>query len=109
MCKSLDLSTGFEIHGVEKLINRLKVVHNYKKLLIVWIRLCITVDCVEKRVEINNNSKETVYKFVEKTVDDFGLIGGMDKNKRRLSQQEVDLAETALFNDYFPTIALMAL
>ena len=36
------------------------------KLLIVWITLCITVDFVEKCVEISCNHKQAVNKIVEK-------------------------------------------
>ena len=36
------------------------------KLLIVWITLCITVDFVEKCVEISCNHKQAVNKTVEK-------------------------------------------
>ena len=36
------------------------------KLLIVWITLCITVDFVEKCVDISCNNKQAVNKIVEK-------------------------------------------
>ena len=53
------------------------------KLLIVWITLCITVDFVEKCVEISCNNKQAVNKTVEK---EYRVYLNVENRKRRSYQ-----------------------